>query len=296
MEDAMPLRIDHVIAAGSDLDALERGYTQLGFFVTGGGTHPHLGTRNRIIVVGEGYIELLALDVPERASEVLRQRLERGPGWIGFAVQSGDIETEAAAMRGRGVAVLGPNPGRLVAPNGQARSWRIVTVDTADLWQSAEPLPFLIQHDATSEQHRQELAGGLGGLAPHANGATRVTEVVVAVRDLDDAARRYAVTYDLHPATPVQSDASLGARVLVLPLDGGHEHIRLAQPEGPGIVADRIDTAGDGLCLISVAVGDLQQTEIFLGSQGIPFAATEAAITISADAAGGATLRFVESR
>ncbi len=291
----MPLRIDHVIAAGSDLDALERVYTQLGFFVTGGGTHPHLGTRNRIIVLGEGYIELLALDVPERASQVLRQRLERGPGWIGFAVQSSDIETEAVAMRTRGVAVLGPNPGRLVAPNGQARSWRVATVDSEDLWQSAEPLPFLIQHDATGEQHRQELAG-VGGLAPHANGVTRLMEVVVAVRDLDDAAKRYAVTYDLHPVTPVQSDASLGARVLVLLLGGGYEHIRLAQPEGPGIVAHRIDTAGDGLCLISVAVDDLQQTEAFLRSQGNPFALTAATITISADAAGGAALRFAESR
>lgn len=291
----MPLRIDHVIAAGTDLDALEQVYTRLGFFVTGGGTHPHLGTRNRIIVLGEGYIELLALDVPERASQVLRQRLERAPGWIGFAVQAADIEAEAASMRARGVGVLGPNPGRLVAPNGQARSWRVVTVGTADLWQSAEPLPFLIQHDANGEQHRQELAGA-GGLASHANGAMRLTEVVVAVRDLDDAVRRYVVTYDLQPVATAQSDASLGARVLALPLDGGSERILLAQPESPGIVADRIDAAGDGLCLINVATDDLQKTAAFLGKQGVPVTANEEAMTISADAAGGASFRFVESR
>ncbi|HEV8189970.1 MAG TPA: VOC family protein, partial [Ktedonobacterales bacterium] len=112
----MPLRIDHVIAASHDLDELERLYAGLGFFVAGGGTHPHLGTRNRIIVLGEGYVELLALDVPERASQALRQRLDRGPGWIGFAVQSDHIELEVAAMRGRGIQVFGPNPGRLVAP------------------------------------------------------------------------------------------------------------------------------------------------------------------------------------
>jgi hypothetical protein len=288
----MPLRVDHVIAASLDLNELERAFTRLGFFVTGGGTHPHLGTRNRIIILGEGYVELLALDVPERASQALRQRLDRGPGWIGFAVQSGDIASEAAAMRERGVQVIGPNPGRLVAPNGQARSWRVATVGTEDLWQSAEPLPFLIQHDATGEQHRQELTG-MGGLVPHANGATRLADVVVAVRDLDDAVRRYALTYDLHPARAAQPDTSLGARVIDLPLDGGRERIRLAQPEGSGIVADRINAAGDGLCLISVAVSDLQRAEEFLRAQKVPFTKTEEAITIPAEAAGDASVWFV---
>jgi hypothetical protein len=290
----MPLRIDHVIAASLDLDELERAYARLGFFVTGGGTHPHLGTRNRIIILGEGYVELLALDVAERASQALRQRLDRSPGWIGFAVQSGDIVSEIAAMRERGIQVIGPNAGQLVAPNGQARSWRVATVGTEDLWQSAEPLPFLIQHDATGEQHRQELVG-IGGFVPHANGATRLADVVVAVRDLDDAASRYALTYDLHPATAAQPDASLGARVLDLPLDGGHERIRLAQPEGSGIVADRINAAGDGLCLISVAVSDFQRTGEFLRGHVIPFTESEEGLTIPADAAGGASLRLLNA-
>lgn len=290
----MPLRIDHVIAASHDLDELERVYARLGFFVTGGGTHPHLGTRNRIIVLGEGYVELLALDIPERASPALRQRLDRGPGWIGFAVQSGEIVSEVAAMRERGVQAIGPNSGRLVATNGQARSWRVATVDTEDLWQSAEPVPFLIQHDATGEQHRQELAGA-GGLTPHANGAAQLTEAVVAVRDLEEAARRYALTYDLHPAGAAHSDGSLGARVLDLALDGGRERIRLAQPEEAGIVAERINAAGDGLCLISVAVGDLQQTEEFLRGHVIPFTASEEGLTIPADDAGGASLRFLSA-
>lgn len=292
----MPARVDHVIAASHNLDELERAYTRLGFFVTGGGTHPHLGTRNRIIVLGENYIELLALDVPERASPALRQRLDRGPGWIGFAVQSGDIEAEVAAMRERGVEAFGPNPGRLVAPSGQARSWRVVTANTEDLWQSAEPLPFLIQHDASGERHRQELAGA-GGLAPHANGATRVRDVVIAVRDLEDAAQRYALTYDLRPAAPAAAaaaaDVGLGARVLDLALDGGREYIRLAQPEGSGIVGDRIAMAGEGLCLVSVLVGGLGQTETFLRGQGVRFTAAEEELTIPAEEAGGAPLRFV---
>ncbi|HEX8730459.1 MAG TPA: VOC family protein, partial [Ktedonobacterales bacterium] len=64
----MPTRIDHVIIGAPDLDALERSFTAMGFSVTGGGSHPHLGTRNRIIILGEGYIELLAIADPANAS------------------------------------------------------------------------------------------------------------------------------------------------------------------------------------------------------------------------------------
>ncbi len=56
----MPERIDHVIVAGRDLTQLEAAFTRLGFNVVGGGQHPHLGTRNRIILLDQGYIELLA--------------------------------------------------------------------------------------------------------------------------------------------------------------------------------------------------------------------------------------------
>ncbi|HEV8194062.1 MAG TPA: hypothetical protein VGP82_21660, partial [Ktedonobacterales bacterium] len=128
---------------------------------------------------------------------------------------------------------------------------------------------------------------------PHANTAMRLAEAVVAVRDLDDAARRFALAYDLHPPAVQLFDASLGARVLDLSLDGGHERIRLAQPEGPGIAADRINAAGEGLFLIGVAVGDLQRTEEFLRGQAIPFSKSEEGLIIPAAAAGGASLRFV---
>jgi hypothetical protein len=79
----MPSCIDHVIIAGLDPGALEERFTSLGFFVTGGGTHPHLGTRNRIIVLDESYIELLALADPSRASPALQRFIASGGGWVG---------------------------------------------------------------------------------------------------------------------------------------------------------------------------------------------------------------------
>src|SRR5690349_23244415 len=118
----MPERIDHVIVAAADLDHLEAAFTRLGFRVVGGGQHPHLGTRNRIILLGEGYIELLAIADQQVVSPAVRERIMTAPGWIGVALQSSDIGAEADEMRMRGADARGPNPGRLVAPTGNVRS------------------------------------------------------------------------------------------------------------------------------------------------------------------------------
>lgn len=69
----MPSQIDHVIVAAANLETLEGIFTRLGFHVTGGGTHPHLGTRNRMDDAGEG-VCAVAVAVGERqtAEDMLR--------------------------------------------------------------------------------------------------------------------------------------------------------------------------------------------------------------------------------
>ena len=265
----MPARIDHVIMPCSDLAAAESAFARLGFFVTGGGTHPHLGTRNRVIVLGEGYLELVTVADPAAVSPALRERIEQRAGYIGFAAQSDDIAREVAAMRGRGVDARGPCAGRLVAPDGTARGWRTALVgDGDDLWAAAEPLPFLIQHDATGADHQRQL-GGADGLAPHPNGATRILGVVVAADNLAALRARYAEVYGLASDAAPQPDGDLGALAVSLPLDGGAEEIRLAQPIGAGWVAERLAVAGAGLCALTLAVTSRSVAEGWLRGQGI---------------------------
>ena len=192
----MPIGIDHVILAGDDLDALEESFTRMGFHVTGGGEHPHLGTRNRIIILDESYIELLAIADPERASPALQRFIADGGGWIGYALQSSDIAAETRAMRGRGVDARGPTPGSLIAPDGSERSWRVTMIGSDDLWETAFPLPFLIQHDATGEAHRRELAGA-GSAAPHPNAASHLMSVRLTDPNVADLAARYQTAYNL---------------------------------------------------------------------------------------------------
>ncbi len=192
----MPIGIDHVILAGTDLDALEKSFTRMGFQVTGGGEHPHLGTRNRIIILDESYIELLAVADPDRASPALQSFIAGGGGWMGYALQSSDIAAETRAMRGRGVDARGPTPGSLVAPDGSARGWRVTMIGSDDLWEATFPLPFLIQHDSTGEVHHRELAGS-GGFAPHPNGASHLMSVRLTDPNVASLAANYQTAYNL---------------------------------------------------------------------------------------------------
>jgi glyoxalase-like protein len=288
----MPVRIDHVIVAGRDLGQLEAAFTRLGFNVVGGGQHPHLGTRNRIILLYQGYIELLAIADEQAVSPAMRERLATAPGWIGFALQSADIVGEADEMRARGADIRGPKLGRLVAPNGSVRSWQTVTVGGDDLFSAAEPVPFLIQHDSSGAQHQQELAGA-DPISPHPNGAQRLQAVIVATASLSATEDVFARDYGLRARRPAITVPVLAANAGGLALQAAGERIVLAEPVGAGIVNDRLMSAGEGVCCVSVAVTDLPATHDYLQQCGIPFAQWEDGLMIPATVTGGAPLAFV---
>jgi hypothetical protein len=290
----MPLRIDHVILAGRDLAQLEAAFTRLGFNVVGGGEHPHLGTRNRIILLDQGYIELLAIADEQVVSSAVRERIETAPGWIGFALQSADITAEADAMRARGADVRGPKPGKLVAPNGAVRSWQTATVGGDDLFSAAEPIPFLIQHDSSGAQHQQELAGA-DPILPHPNDAQRLQAVIVATASLPAAEEKFARDYGLLANQPAMAVPVLAAHARPLPLHAVGERIVLTEPLGAGIVNDRLVNAGDGVCCVSVAVADLAVTHDYLRQSGIRCSQWEDGLMISAAVTGGAPLAFVRN-
>ena len=71
------MRIDHVIVAASDLDAAAaRLEAEHGLRAAGGGRHEGLGTHNRIVPLGGGYLEILAsADAAEAARSPLGRAL-----------------------------------------------------------------------------------------------------------------------------------------------------------------------------------------------------------------------------
>lgn len=97
------MHIDHVLIATADLDAAARRLSdEYGFTVSGGGRHLGIGTENRIVPLGPGYLELIAVvDRAEAHSAPLGRALaERilatGEGLMGWVVAVEDVHAEAA--------------------------------------------------------------------------------------------------------------------------------------------------------------------------------------------------------
>ncbi len=86
------MRLDHVIYGTTDLDAAAaRIEASLGLAVQPGGRHVGQGSHNRIVPLGPGYLELLAIADAEEAagSEIGQILLEvlRGDGLLAWAVR-----------------------------------------------------------------------------------------------------------------------------------------------------------------------------------------------------------------
>src|SRR3954453_9830003 len=99
------VRIDHAIWATRDLDAAAaRFQRERGLSAAGGGRHDGMGTHNRILPLGGGYLELLAVADPAEAAgshlgRAVTARLERtGEGLMGWAAVVDDVGAVARRL------------------------------------------------------------------------------------------------------------------------------------------------------------------------------------------------------
>jgi Glyoxalase-like domain len=93
------MRIDHVIYATADLDeAAARVESELGLSVVPGGRHEGHGTHNRIVPLGGGYLELMAVADPHEAanspmgSAVQARLTEHGDGLFAWVIVLDGVE------------------------------------------------------------------------------------------------------------------------------------------------------------------------------------------------------------
>jgi hypothetical protein len=134
------LAIDHVILPVRDLSlAAAEIEARHGLASIEGGRHPAWGTANRIVPLGDTYLELVAVVDPETAARsafgqwVAGAILDRPLGW---AVRTDSIETVGQRLDQPVI------PGSRAQPNGSLVTWRSAGLDTA----IREPgLPFFIQ-------------------------------------------------------------------------------------------------------------------------------------------------------
>jgi len=144
------LRIDHVVLAVRDLDAVgTRILERLGLGSVPGGRHPGWGTGNRIVPLGHQYVELLAVVDPAEAAASpvgtwISNASRSGDRLVAWCVSTDDIEGAAGRL---GLAVT---PGSRSLPDGRTLTWRSAGFDGVA---ERPDLPFFISWDGLPELH-----------------------------------------------------------------------------------------------------------------------------------------------
>jgi Glyoxalase-like domain len=274
--------LDHIIIGVQDLAQAETIFSEkLGLAVSGGGIHPSGGTANRIIVIGDTYIELITVRTPEEAQPSMLNRLTKGDGYLNFVLSSNDIAADSAAMTQRGVAIIGPTAGQLKSHNG-TRGWSRIDVERPEL---AQHYPFIIQHDSTGEERRFRLAGWTQPPI-HPLGAINVVSTTIAVANLAEATPRFQHIYGIQPSPTFTGEADIWDAMLVaFPLGSSNQSFELAEPlplttetlpsteliPEPGALSSYLRVFGESLCRITLAVENLAHSRNFLDEHQVTY-------------------------
>ena len=147
--------IDHVLIACVDPDAAaDELEAKLGLRASVGGRHEKVGTFNRLLWLGDSYVELMGVFDPALAANSWWGKhalavLDRGGGFMGVVLASDDLATDAATLRARGSVLGVPEAGSRDRPDGRVVRWRLAHEPNPD---PDLGLLFLIEHDANAAE------------------------------------------------------------------------------------------------------------------------------------------------
>jgi len=143
--------IDHVVMAVPDLDSAgDRLRRDHGLASVPGGVHPNWGTGNRIVPLGQSYIELMAVVDPAVGRDTVLGRAVLGltadgrDRWFSVCLADTDLSDTASRLG------LDVDPGGRICPDGSELRWSGAGIDdeARDAW-----LPFFIAWDMPPELH-----------------------------------------------------------------------------------------------------------------------------------------------
>lgn len=233
-------QIDHATVAGSDLHDMQARLNSIGIASVYGGAHLNYATEMALVSFPDGsYLELMGLqkNADQKAVDrhVWARYLRGNAGPTAWAVREKDIAAEVARLKQAGVPVSEPESSGRQRPDGVRLEW-----ETSDVGPFVRGtfFPFLIQ-DLTPREQRAYPQG-----KPVTRDFRGITHVVIAVRDLNDAVKRYRQAFGL-PAPIKQVDKDFGAQLAIV---GGNEVV-LAQPlTADSWLAKRLEDLGEGPC------------------------------------------------
>ena len=145
----MLLGIDHLVIAVADPDAAAAELDgAVGLSASGGGRHEAMGTHNRLVWLGDAYLELIGVWNATLAARSWIGRpaldaLAAGGGFATYALATDDLAGDVAHLRDLGARWDGPTAGERQRPDGRVVRWSLATPPRLG---PQEP-PFLIEHD-----------------------------------------------------------------------------------------------------------------------------------------------------
>jgi hypothetical protein len=234
------LSIDHVIVAGKDLQSMQAKLAAIGIPTEYGGRHSNHATEMALVSFPDGsYLELLAIqpdaDPQAVAAYVWARQLQKEAGPCAWAARLKDIDPEVKRLRAAGVPVGQAVRGGRNRPDGTRLEWEATQVGEEP---SGTYFPYL-ERDLTPRALRAFPRG-----KPTTQDFKGVATVVIAVRDLDAAIKRFRQAYDMPP--PVrQPDPEFSAQLALL----GSIPVILAAPlNAQSWLNGRLREFGEGPC------------------------------------------------
>ena len=146
----MALRIDHVVWGVDDLDrAAAEVQERYGLASVPGGRHPGWGTANRIVPLGDSYLELIAVvDAGEAAADPVgsgyARHIRASSGLMLWCLGTDELDAVASRLG------LGIQAKSRVLPDGTRIGWRSAALPDA---LENPSLPFFIEWDVAPELH-----------------------------------------------------------------------------------------------------------------------------------------------
>jgi catechol 2,3-dioxygenase-like lactoylglutathione lyase family enzyme len=222
--------VDHVVVMVPDLEAAIRDYTQLGFTVVRGGSHP-AGTHNALIAFADGaYVELIAFERknPQHRWWAVAQK---GGGLIDFCMRTDDLAGDRATFRAAGVE-MEIAPGERVRPDGYRLRWTLAQPGPP----YAFVAPFLIEDETPREER-------VPGEHRHRNAVRGIATIIIAVEDVAAPRRGWsAVLRQQGEETRREDILARGVRFCA----GPHALELMAPEQASSPLSARLNTRGAG--------------------------------------------------
>ena len=222
--------IDHVIFAVSDPDAAAQQLAAtLGLAVTGGGRHEAHGTYNRLVWLGDSYVEVMGVFDQTVAANSwwgghMQAVLAQGTdGQAGLVFATADLEATLMRLHAQRSALGEPVAGERHRPDGAVVRWRSARPPAPD---PELGLVFVIEHDPSGAEWSARDLAERAQIEMPGLGRVRLVRVELAVPDVAGASmhllRNFGIQFRPSLAGGGARDASLGAQTLrLVPLARG---------------------------------------------------------------------------